>query len=128
MNYQSEDYIKYRFLKAKDTLAEVNSHMENEFWNTALNRMYYACFYAVSALLIKHNLNAHTHSGVRHLFGQHFIVTGKIPFYLGKHYSKLFEKRQKSDYDDFIDIDINMVKELYPDSVDLIETIESLIF
>ena len=35
MNYQSEDYVKYRLQKAKDTLDEVNSHLENEFWNTA---------------------------------------------------------------------------------------------
>ena len=89
--------------------------------------MYYACFYAVSALLIKHNFNAVTHSGVRHLFGQHFIVTGKIPFELGKHYTKLFEKRQKSDYDDFVQIDIEMVKGLYPGSLDLIEAIEKII-
>jgi uncharacterized protein (UPF0332 family) len=90
--------------------------------------MYYACFYAVSALLIKHNLRATTHSGVRHLFGQHFILSGMISFDLGKHYSKLFEKRQLSDYDDFVEINQEMVENLYPESAKLIFEIERLIF
>jgi uncharacterized protein (UPF0332 family) len=128
MNFNSEDYIKYRLQKAKETLEEVNSHIENQFWSTALNRMYYACFYAVSALLFSRGLKATTHSGVRHQFGQNFVLTKIIPFNLGKHYSKLFEKRQKSDYDDFIEITYEMVKDLYPASEDLINTIEKLLF
>ena len=51
--FEPEDYIRYRLERAKETLLEVNSHLSNGFWNTAINRMYYACFYAVSALLPK---------------------------------------------------------------------------
>jgi uncharacterized protein (UPF0332 family) len=51
--FQPEDYIRYRIERAYKTLLEVESHLSNGFWNTAINRMYYACFYAVSALLVK---------------------------------------------------------------------------
>ncbi len=44
---RSEDYAEYRLQRAKETIAEVEKHIENEFWNTSINRMYYACFYAV---------------------------------------------------------------------------------
>jgi uncharacterized protein (UPF0332 family) len=49
MNYTPEDYIKYRIGRAIETVEEIHVHIQNRFWNTAINRMYYACFYAVSA-------------------------------------------------------------------------------
>lgn len=42
----------YRLAKARETLAEVSLHIQNELWSTAINRLYYACFYATTALLI----------------------------------------------------------------------------
>jgi uncharacterized protein (UPF0332 family) len=43
---------------------------------------------------------------------------------LGKHYSELFEKRQKGDYDDFFDFDEEAVVKLYQPSVDFINAFE----
>ena len=74
----SNDYSAYRLKRAKETILEVEKHFENEFWNTAINRMYYACFYAVGALLVSRNVEASSHSGTRLQFGQHFIKTGLI--------------------------------------------------
>jgi uncharacterized protein (UPF0332 family) len=64
-DYSPEEYSEYRLQRALETIKEVKTHIENEFWNTAVNRMYYACFYAVGALLIKHDVAPSTHSGVR---------------------------------------------------------------
>ncbi len=55
-SYSPEDYYSYRLQRAKKMIDEVEVHIENKFWNTAINRMYYACFYAVSALLVKHGV------------------------------------------------------------------------
>ncbi|MBQ8969440.1 MAG: HEPN domain-containing protein [Bacteroidaceae bacterium] len=44
--------VRYRIENAQKTLAEVASHRDNGFYNTAVNRMYYACYYAASAILI----------------------------------------------------------------------------
>ena len=43
------ELIQYRLNRAKDTLNEVNLLVENKLWNTAVNRLYYACYYAVIA-------------------------------------------------------------------------------
>ena len=56
IDYLPEDYIAYRIQRAKETILEVEIHIQNEFWNTAVNRMYYACYYAVGALLIKNGI------------------------------------------------------------------------
>ncbi len=73
-----EDYIKYRILRANETISEVKILIDNKLWNTAINRMYYACFYAVGALLVKHGAEASSHSGSRQKFGQLFVHTGLI--------------------------------------------------
>lgn len=100
--YQPEDYIKYRFEKAISTINEVETLIEKGFYNTAVNRMYYACFYAVGALLIKHGIIVSSHSGSRQKFGSLFVQTGLIDKESGKLYSELFEKRQKGDYNRFL--------------------------
>jgi len=54
MNEQEKlEIVSYRIRRANETLHEVQLHIENELWATAINRLYYACYYAVSALLLK---------------------------------------------------------------------------
>jgi len=125
--YKPEDYSTYRIQKAKETIAEVEVQIQNEFWNTAINRMYYACFYAVSALLVKHGIESSSHTGVRQLFGKLFVKTGKFDKNLAKHYTDLFEKRHKGDYNDFFDFDKETVTRLLPISKEFISKIEELI-
>ena len=86
--YKSADYINYRLQRAKETILEVNTLIDNTFWNTAVNRLYYACFYAVGALLIKNGLKTASHSGARQKFGQLFVINGKISRELAKHYTE----------------------------------------
>jgi uncharacterized protein (UPF0332 family) len=125
--YQPEDYIKYRFEKAISTIYEVETLIEKGFFNTAVNRMYYACFYAVGALLIKHGIIVSSHSGSRQKFGSLFVQTGLIDKESGKLYSELFEKRQKGDYNDFFDFDHETVVRLFGPAKKLILRIGELL-
>jgi uncharacterized protein (UPF0332 family) len=125
--FQPKDFIRYRLERADETLLEVDSHSSNGFWNTAINRMYYACFYAVSALLVKNNVEVNSHAGVRQQFGQHLVKPGIIDRDLGKHFTELFEKRNRGDYNDFIDYDENEARELLPKTVELVQRIKSLL-
>lgn len=76
--FKAEDYSDYRIKRALETIDEVENHILNGFWNTAINRMYYACFYAVGVLLVKNGVQTSSHSGTRLQFGQIFIKTGLI--------------------------------------------------
>ena len=114
----------YRLQRAKETLAEADSLIEAEFYNAAVNRLYYACYYAVIALLIKHNITAQTHQGVKQMFSLHFVVNGKIEKHYSLFYGRLFNDRISSDYDDFIQYDEEMVTELRPQAEDFIAMIE----
>lgn len=126
-DYSPEDYSNYRLQRAKETILEVEKHLENKFWNTAINRMYYACFYAVGALLINHGIRTSSHKGARQKFGQLFVKTGKVDRSLAKHYADLFVKRSKGDYNDFFDYDEVAATNLLPLTRQFIQRIEDLI-
>lgn len=48
-----EEYVNYRFHRAEESYEEALILAKEERWNAVINRLYYACFYAVIALLIK---------------------------------------------------------------------------
>jgi uncharacterized protein (UPF0332 family) len=124
---ERQKLVKYRINKARETFSEVDLHIENNLWNTAVNRLYYACYYAVIALLIDKDIHAQTHSGVRQMFGLHFIKTGIIDKEAGKFYTDIFDLRQTGDYDDYIDFKKEDVLELIEPANELISKIELLL-
>ena len=93
--------IKYRLARAHETLDEAKILFERKHLNACVNRLYYACFYTISALFAKHGLSTAKHSGVRSLFNKHFVKTGTVAKVSAQTYNDLFERRQEADYDDF---------------------------
>lgn len=83
--------------------------------------MYYSCFYAVIALLLKNKIETQTHDGARIQFSLHFIKTGIIDKKYGKLFSKLFDYRQKGDYGDLFDFDANITLPLFDEVFEFIE-------
>lgn len=107
-----EEYVNYRFHRAEESYEEALILAKEERWNAVINRLYYACFYAVIALLIKNNISTQTHDGARTQFGLIFVKTGIIDKESGKLFSKLFDYRQKGDYGDLFDYDEELTKPL----------------
>ena len=124
---ERQELVKYRIKKARETFNEVGLHVENKLWNTAVNRLYYACYYAVIALLIDKDIKAQTHSGVRQMFGLHFVKSGLIDKESGKFYTDIFDMRQTGDYDDYIDFRKEDVLDLIDPANELISKIEMLL-
>ncbi len=121
-----KDYVVYRLDKAKDTLEVAELLIKNSKWNAAVNRLYYACFYAVNALLAKHNIKVKSHSGVKTNFYLHFIKTGKISDEYGKLFSDLFDWRLKGDYGDFFEFTGSEIIPLIDPVKDFIRVIEQI--
>lgn len=124
---QRIDVVRYRMENAKKTLLEVESHRNNGFYNTAVNRMYYACYYAACAILIANGITTKSHDGVRQKLGQHIVLTGKLSPDLGRFYSRLFSKRSTGDYEDFINHTLETVDELLPEAKSFVQTIGLLV-
>ena len=124
---ERKEVVKFRLEKARDTFAEIPVQMENKFYRTAANRLYYACYYAATALLINDGYETHTHSGVKTLLGLHYISENKIEKSLGKMYRQLFNLRQTGDYEDWVSIDEDDVKPFIEPAEKFIAEIEHLI-
>src|SRR5258708_29003903 len=105
MSEYKPDYIYYRLSKAKESFQDAMLLAENNSWNACINRLYYSCYYAVSALLLKQDVSTYTHSGLKTQFNLHFIKSGIIKKEFGKLYSDLVDWRQKGDYGDMFDFD-----------------------
>ena len=120
------DIVRYRLENAHKTMEEVDILIQNEFFNTAANRMYYACFYAVSALLVANQIVTKSHDGVKQMFGLHFIKTGIFPAYFGKYYGELFYERITGDYEDLFDHDAVSVNGLYPKAKEIVNKVTEL--
>lgn len=97
-----EDIIEYRLERARETMDDAKLLSEAGHWNPCVNRLYYSCFYAVTALLVQHGLSSSKHTGIRSLFNREFVKTEKIPKKMAALYNDLFEKRQEGDYVDFV--------------------------
>ena len=113
--------------RSRETWMETQGIIENKFWHAAANRMYYTCYYMVTALLLKNGHSSHTHGGTIGLFGLHFIKTGIVSSELGKFYSQLYELRQTGDYDDWKVVTEADVMPLVPMVETFLDTLEGLI-
>ena len=92
--------VEFRLEKAERAYQQACGVVKMQYWETIANRLYYAAYNAVSALLIAYGYSAQSHSGVIHLFGQNFIKTGILSREKGKLYHDLFTMRLTGDYDD----------------------------
>ena len=119
--------VRLRLERAKETLQETKGIAEMKYWRVAANRLYYTCFYAVSALLIKNGYTTHTHSGIITLLGLHFVSKGIISKEQGNFYNKLAALRHTGDYDDWNTICAEDVLPKIPLAEEFINTIEELI-
>ena len=119
--------VQYRIERAKDTLLDVHISIQYSRWNNAANRLYYACFYAAIALLMKDGYEARTHNGVKTLLGLHYVKNGIIAEELNQAYRKMFNLRQTGDYDDLAIITENDISPLVEPAKNFIIKIEKLI-
>lgn len=62
MSRTKDDLINYRIERAYATLQTAKRLAELGDWNSVANRLYYASFYAVLALLAKNDMDTYTHT------------------------------------------------------------------
>ena len=118
------EIVKYRLEKSLRTYYEAVGSISNGYVETAANRLYYAAYYAVSALLVSYKYEASTHNGVIQMFGLAFIKTKIIERRFGTIFNQLFSLRMTGDYEDrrFLDIEED-VKPLIEPTKELIDVV-----
>jgi len=119
--------LNYRLEQSKRVSEEISAHIEKGFYVTAVNRMYYAMFYAVSALALLYKFETSKHLQLIGWFNKTFIKENKIELRHGESLRKIYEKRQKGDYEPFVEFSKNEVEQMCLDMNDFILAIEHFI-
>lgn len=96
--------VEMRIAKAYRVYEEAKGVAGLKYWDAVANRLYYAAFNVVTALLMANGDTAQTHTGVRHVLGLKFIKSGVLSHEIGRLYHRLFSMRQTGDYDDTYEV------------------------
>ena len=119
--------VTYRMEKAHNTMEQVKTIVPFGYWDMVANRLYYAAYYAVSALLLQDGYSFQTHHGIIQMLGLHYIKTGIMDSKYGTLYGQLFSLRQTGDYGDTFGLTEAQVLPLVPQTDELINAVASII-
>lgn len=124
---EREIMVSHELRKAKLNIEQADANAKFGYWDLVANRLYYASFHAVSALLIKDGHAISSHKGAVLMFGKHYVKTGKVNVVYGRLYSQLQTMREKSDYNCSYDASEGEVSPMLSPAKELIEKIEQLL-
>ncbi len=117
--------IRYRLSQARESLEEAKLLLNGGMsLRSVMNRLYYALFYAVLALLQEKKIGTSKHSGAISAFDKEFIKTGIFDKDLSKTLHHAFDLRQKGDYVEQADIVKGDVDKLLPKAIDFVDKVE----
>ncbi len=90
--------IIHLMVKSEMALAAARRECDAGDLPLAMNRVYYACFYAASAVPLRNKKQFARHAGVRPALHQYLINPGRVSPEFGKFHDQAFEDRQEADY------------------------------
>lgn len=90
--------IRYRIQQAQQALQETEVLYHASLFLGAINRAYYAMFYAIQALIVLQNEVTSKHSGAIAFFDRELIKTGIFSKNLSRSLHLAFDRRQMNDY------------------------------
>jgi uncharacterized protein (UPF0332 family) len=124
---ERQTLVGYRLERARESLDEAKLLLDAGHVNACVSRLYYAGFYAVSALLLTRGVSTSKHAHVRALLHQDYVKPGRISEEMGKHFDVLFNSRQKGDYQDLVTFDVARVRNWFEPTKSFIDHIAGLI-
>ena len=95
--------------------------------HSAVNRAYYACFYAASALFLQEGLDFSKHTAVRSAVNRDLALPGRLEFCWAKLYNELFDARHEGDYQPLRDFHPEQVEEYVDGAAGFVERLRELV-
>ena len=116
----------YRMRQAEESLDEAR-HLwaSRKSTRSVMNRIYYAMFYSVLALLVFETYSSSTHKGVLSFFNQTFVRTGRVPRQHGRALNRAFELRQRGDYREFEEVPADQIEPLLEAASQFVREVQS---
>jgi uncharacterized protein len=102
---EKDSLSRYRIEKAKKILEDARLLLEENRFESSVNRSYYAALTAAKAVLILFGIDPKTHEGVKAMLGKKLVLTGHASREYGKWFRSLKGDREEVDYADYVSID-----------------------
>ncbi|MGV8122939.1 MAG: HEPN domain-containing protein [Candidatus Xenobiia bacterium LiM19] len=123
---KQHELARYRIMQADESIKEAHYLLSAGMsLRSVLNRVYYAMFYAVLAILIYEPYSSSKQSGVISYFNRRFIKEGIFPKSIGETFQDAFELRQDGDYKEFFELPEDKVVDILTKSEHFIEEIRA---
>ena len=121
-----EILVRRYFTKADQALKTARLNCEAGDANGAINRLYYACFYALTAQMLAAGKQFIRHSAIRNALNEHLVHAGILAAELGRFYNRLFTDRNDADYEPMADFDLADIQARLPVAEAFIATMKRL--
>ncbi len=126
MTEEKKQDLRQWLHRAQETLTEARTLKDAGLFIGTANRLYYACFYAASALLETRGLHSSKHSGVIALLNRHFVKAGLVSDEHGTFYRYLFDARQSGDYNNYPVFTAEKIAEMFDSATALVDALSRL--
>ncbi len=112
---------------AHEALASARDSVDSGHVRTAINRAYYATFYAARSALAAEGEAPKTHSGVHNRFRLRFVTEGSFDAVQAGVLAMTFSARLNADYDGFSVFDAGATRDLIADAERFVTAVETLL-
>ena len=123
-----ETLAKLQIDKALEAYEVAGMAIENGKLISAVNRLYYAAFYAASGLLQIRGKAFAKHSAVRAALHRDLVHPGDIPAEFGELFDRLFKDRQDGDYKPETKFDRTEITNLFEETKKFLSFVKENIF
>jgi uncharacterized protein (UPF0332 family) len=121
------DSVILRLEQAKESLIEAETLKNNNLLRGAINRAYYAMFYAVMALATLKDHVTSKHSGIIAFFDKEFIKTKLFSPGLSRALHLGFDRRQSNDYGEIWDVNEEEAFSALADATAFVKAVDTYI-
>jgi uncharacterized protein (UPF0332 family) len=101
---------------AREALASAHYNFDGGYYGVAVNRAYYAFFYAATAILLTRDITRSKHAGILAAFREQFVKPGDFPVEDSLAYGQAFEMRNVADYEQLGRADPDQAQAVIKDS------------
>jgi uncharacterized protein (UPF0332 family) len=96
--------VRFRLDQADAAVRAAQVLLDQDLFRDAVNRSYYAMFYAVLALLVTRQIGTSKHQGAISVFDREFVRTGVFNRELSYWLHEAFEMRLDADYAEMVEV------------------------
>ena len=125
--HSAKQEVRIYIERAHEMLEVAALNWAEGYHGSAINRAYYAIFYAANGLLATQGLARSKHSGVVAAFRQRFVKSGQVEVGYSRIYERVMNDRQVTDYDVEASVDPDRARTDLEDAQRFVDRVEALL-